>query len=117
MKVSQRSSRAAAVADRDRFLFRVDVRAPRIVSTMLLLSTCGCLAVLLLCESVDPERVAPGCLGWSLALLAAAAFIARGVFLGRPVTTAHTVAAATTGSPQGRLAHTGQPGPGRKHGL
>ena len=34
-----------------------------------------------------------GRLGWSLAILAAVALIARGIFLGRPVTTAHAGAA------------------------
>lgn len=93
MKISQQSARSSAVTDRDRVLVRMDVRAARIVSALLLLSTFGCLAVLLVRESIGPERIAPGRFGRSLALLASAALIARGIFR-RPVTAAHAAAAA-----------------------
>jgi lysylphosphatidylglycerol synthetase-like protein (DUF2156 family) len=40
------------------------------------------------------DRVAPGRFGWSVALLTAVALIARGIFLGRPVTIGHAAIAA-----------------------
>ncbi|MCA2312674.1 hypothetical protein JF767_28365, partial [Mycobacterium intracellulare subsp. chimaera] len=45
-------------------------------------------------EHLGYGRVGPGRFGWSVALLAAVALIARGIFLGRPVTTGHAIAAA-----------------------
>jgi hypothetical protein len=93
VNIGQRSSWVSAATGRDRFLVRVDMRAARIVSTLLLLSAFGCLAVLLVRESVGSERIAPGRFGWSLALLAAVALITRGIFLGRRVTAAHAAVA------------------------
>lgn len=49
------------------------------------------LVVLVAREYLGYERIAPGRFGWSVALLGAAALIARGIFLGRPVTSAHAM--------------------------
>jgi lysylphosphatidylglycerol synthetase-like protein (DUF2156 family) len=57
---------------------------------MLLCVVC-CVTLLAVREHLDHSQVAPGRFGWSLALLAAVALIARGVLLGRPVTTRHAV--------------------------
>jgi len=58
----------------------------------MLLSVLGWLTVLAVREHLGYDRVAPGQFGWSVALLAAVALIARGIFLGRPVTTGHAIA-------------------------
>lgn len=94
MKINQLSSRADTVTGRDRFLVRGDVRAARTIGILLLLSSLSCLAALLLRESLGSERIASGGFGWSLSVLAAVALIARGLFLGRPVTTTHAAVAA-----------------------
>lgn len=94
MKIGQRSSRIGAGPGRGRFLVKGDVRAARTIATLLVLSSLSFLAVLLVREHSGAARLAPGRFGWSLGLLAAVVFIARGIFLGRPVTTGHAVAAA-----------------------
>ncbi|WP_406817880.1 bifunctional lysylphosphatidylglycerol flippase/synthetase MprF [Mycobacterium sp. M23085] len=86
MKIGQLRGRVSATPG-DRFLVKGDVRAARTIG--IVLSALTCLAVPLVYENVGPDRF-----GWSLALLAAVALIARGIFLGRPVTTAHAAAAA-----------------------
>lgn len=56
-----------------------------------------CAALWLIAVIADDHhahRPATGGLGWSLAIVAAAALIARGIFVGRPVTTRHAAAAA-----------------------
>jgi lysylphosphatidylglycerol synthetase-like protein (DUF2156 family) len=79
---------------RERVLVRVDVPAARFVSTLMLLCVLGWLTVLAVREHLGYNRFAPGRFGWSVALLGAVAVIARGIFLGRPVTTRHALAAA-----------------------
>jgi hypothetical protein len=76
-------------------LVRVDIPVARVISAVMGLCVLGWLTVLVVREHLGYERVAPGRFGWSVALLAAAALIARGIFLGRPVTTGHAVAAAS----------------------
>ena len=71
-----------------------DVPAARRISVLMLLCVLAWLAVLAAREYLGYERVAPGRFGWSVALLCAAALIARGIFLGRPVTSAHAMYAA-----------------------
>ena len=94
MKIRQTSDGAATARGRERFLVRVDVRAARLISVLMMLSVLGWLTVLVVSGHFGYQRVAPGRFGWSLALLAALALIARGIFLGRPVTTGHAMAAA-----------------------
>ncbi len=94
MKVSQRNGGAATARGRERILLRVDVRAVRFIGALMVLCVLACLTVLVVREQLGYYRTAPGRFGWSVALLAAVALIARGVFLGRPVTTGHAAAAA-----------------------
>jgi lysylphosphatidylglycerol synthetase-like protein (DUF2156 family) len=79
---------------RERVLVRVDVPAARFVSALMLLCVLGWLTVLAVREYLGYDRLAPSRFGRSLALLAAVAMIARGIFLGRPVTIRHAVTAA-----------------------
>jgi lysylphosphatidylglycerol synthetase-like protein (DUF2156 family) len=94
VKISQRSGGAARAWGRERVLIKADVRAARFISVLMLLCVLGWLTLLIAREHLGYERVAPGRFGWSVALLAAVALIARGIFLGRPVTTGHAAAAA-----------------------
>jgi lysylphosphatidylglycerol synthetase-like protein (DUF2156 family) len=94
VKISQRRGRAANVRGRERFLVRVDVRAARLISVLMLLCVLVWLMILVVSDHFGYQRVAPGRFGWSVALLAAVALIARGIFLGRPVTTGHAITAA-----------------------
>ena len=80
---------------RERILVRADVPAVRFSSLLILLCALGWLALLGVRAHLGFERVAPGRFGWSVALLASAALITRGIFLGRPVTTGHVMIAAT----------------------
>lgn len=79
---------------RERFLIRCDSVHARWVGVLLM----GCIVGWLIVLAAGRHQHAdwpPGRLGWSVALLVAAAFIARGIFLGRPVTAAHATVAAT----------------------
>ncbi|OBH92426.1 bifunctional lysylphosphatidylglycerol flippase/synthetase MprF [Mycobacterium sp. E2733] len=78
----------------ERVLVGADVPAVRRISVLMLFCVLAWLAVLAAREYLGYERVAPGRFGWSVALLGAAALIARGIFLGRPVTSAHAMYAA-----------------------
>jgi lysylphosphatidylglycerol synthetase-like protein (DUF2156 family) len=65
----------------------------------MLLCALGWLTLLVVRERLGFEPGAPGRFGWSVALLASAAFIAHGIFLGRPVTAGHAmIAAAAVGA-------------------
>ena len=75
-------------------MFSVDVRAARVTSVLMLLCVLGCSLVLVVREQLGYDRAAPGRFGWSLALFVAVALIARGTFLGRPVTAGHAMVAA-----------------------
>ncbi|MCV7091189.1 bifunctional lysylphosphatidylglycerol flippase/synthetase MprF [Mycobacterium interjectum] len=84
---------------RERVLVSADVPAARVGSVAILLCALGWLALLEVREHLGLYRAAPGRFGWSVALLVAAALIARGIFLGRPVTAGHaTIAAAAVGA-------------------
>ncbi|BBX08422.1 bifunctional lysylphosphatidylglycerol flippase/synthetase MprF [Mycolicibacterium aichiense] len=81
---------------RERVVVNVDTLAARWVGALALLIASSWLTVLMVRAHRDhtdwhtDSRVA-----WSLTILAAVALIARGIFLGRPVTAAHAIAAAT----------------------
>ncbi|AYE96607.1 hypothetical protein C0J29_19240 [Mycobacterium paragordonae] len=95
MKVSQRGQRghrATAALASERIILRTDRRAARLASSLLLLCVLTWLTVLTVHEHPAANWYAAGRFGWSVALLAAVVLIARGVFLGRPVTPRHTVA-------------------------
>lgn len=87
---------AAPARGRERLLIRVDVPAARVIGVLMLLGVVGWSAVVVVREHLGYDRGAPGLFGWSLALLAAVAVIARGIFLGRPVTGRHAITAAAT---------------------
>jgi lysylphosphatidylglycerol synthetase-like protein (DUF2156 family) len=65
-----------------------------LISVLMLLCVLSWLMVLVVREHLGYDRLAAGRFGWSVALLAAVALIARGIFLGRPVITRHAMAAA-----------------------
>ncbi len=94
MKGSWVNGGAVTARARERVLVRADFPVVRFVSVLMLLCVLGWLTVLAARVYLGFDRVAPGRFGWSVALLGAVALIARGIFLGRPVTTAHALAAA-----------------------
>jgi lysylphosphatidylglycerol synthetase-like protein (DUF2156 family) len=71
----------------------VDSPAARWIGALALLSMFCWLILLLARDHHHANWHAAGRLAWTLAILAAVAFIARGIFLGRPVTAAHATAA------------------------
>jgi lysylphosphatidylglycerol synthetase-like protein (DUF2156 family) len=79
--------------ERERILVRCDSAPARWFGAVIVGGIVGSLIVLA-AGRIQYVDWPPGRLGWSLALLAAAAFIARGVFLGRPVTAGHASVAA-----------------------
>jgi lysylphosphatidylglycerol synthetase-like protein (DUF2156 family) len=73
---------------------RVDSVAARCVGALALLCA-TCWLILILARHYDhPDGQYLNRLDWSLTVLAAVVFIARGIFLGRPVTATHATAAA-----------------------
>jgi lysylphosphatidylglycerol synthetase-like protein (DUF2156 family) len=104
VKVGRDNGGAVTARGRERVLVRADVPGIRVTSVAILLCVLGWLAVLIVREHLGYDRASPGRFGWSVALLAAVALIARGIFLGRPVTFGHAmVAAAAVGA--GLCAH------------
>ena len=104
MRISQRRGGLIMARERERVLVRVDVRAARFVSALMVLSVLGWLTVHAVREHLGFDWLAPSRFGWMLALLAAVTLIARGILLGRPVTAGHAmIAAATAGA--GLFAH------------
>lgn len=79
---------------RERVVVQVDSRAARWVGAVALLCATAWLIVILAHHHRQPHWYYAERLGWSLTILAAVAFIARGIFLGRPVTAAHAAGAA-----------------------
>jgi len=73
---------------RERVVVHVDSPAVRWIGALAVLSL-FCWLVLLLAREHDRDWQAAGRLAWSLTILTAVALIARGIFLGRPVTAAH----------------------------
>ena len=79
---------------RERVVVHVDSLAARWIGALALFFAAGWLAVVLARHHHNPEWHYADRLGWSLAILGAVAFIARGIFLGRPVTAMHATASA-----------------------
>ncbi|MEE6138635.1 phosphatidylglycerol lysyltransferase domain-containing protein [Mycobacterium sp. 050128] len=79
---------------RERVVVHVDSLAARCIGALALLCA-GCWLVAIVAHHrSQPQWHYADRLGWSLTVLAAVALIARGIFLGRPVTTMHAAAAA-----------------------
>ncbi len=74
-------------------LVRSGTPAIRFVGVLMLLCVLASLAVLVARQHLG-HGVAAGRFGWSVGLLVAVALIARGIFLGRPVTVGHALLAA-----------------------
>ena len=79
---------------RERVVVHVDSIAARWVGASALFCAACWLIVILARHHDHPEWHYTGRLGWSLTVLAAVALIARGIFLGRPVTAMHATEAA-----------------------
>jgi lysylphosphatidylglycerol synthetase-like protein (DUF2156 family) len=79
---------------RERVVVHVDSFAARCIGALALFCAACWLIVILAHHHHHPEWQYAGRLGWSLTVLAAVTLIARGIFLGRPVTTMHAAAAA-----------------------
>lgn len=79
---------------RERLVVHVDSIAARWIGALALFSAACWLIVILARHHLHPGWHDTGRLGWSLTVLAAVAFVARGIFLGRPVTALHAGAAA-----------------------
>ena len=73
----------------ERIVVHVDSRAARWIGALALLIVFCWLIVLLAHDHHHANWHAAGRLAWSLTILAGVALIARGIFLGRPVTAAH----------------------------
>jgi lysylphosphatidylglycerol synthetase-like protein (DUF2156 family) len=78
---------------REHVVVQVDSIAARFVAAAALFSAACWLIVILAHHHVQPDWHYATRLGWSLTVLTAVALIARGIFLGRPVTTMHAVVA------------------------
>ena len=82
------------ISANERVVFDVDSRVARRLGALALILSSAWLVVLLERDHHHANWQADGRLAWSLTLLAAVALIARGIYLGRPVTAAHSAAAA-----------------------
>lgn len=85
--------RVGGVRARERVVVSVDSPAARWVGALAVLGVFCWLLVLLLGDHHHADWHAEGRLAWSLTILAAVGLIARGIFLGRPVTAVHATAA------------------------
>jgi len=85
---------AAKPRARERVVVHVDSLAARWIGALALLCAACWLIVILARHHHHPDWHYTDRLGWSLTVLAAVALIARGIFLGRPVTAMHAAAAA-----------------------
>ncbi|WAC89384.1 bifunctional lysylphosphatidylglycerol flippase/synthetase MprF [Mycobacterium sp. Aquia_213] len=79
---------------RERVVVHVDSLAARCIGALALLCAACWLVAILAHHRHQPQWHYADRLGWSLAVLAAVALMARGIFLGRPVTTMHAGMAA-----------------------
>ena len=79
---------------RERVVVHVDSVAARWIGALAVFCAACWLILILARYHHHPEWHCAGRLGWSLTVLAAVALIARGIFLGRPVTATHATAAA-----------------------
>jgi lysylphosphatidylglycerol synthetase-like protein (DUF2156 family) len=78
---------------RERVVFHADTVPARWIGALALLGATCWLIALLLREYQHANWQAAGRLAWSLTIFAAVALIARGIFLGRPVTALHATTA------------------------
>src|SRR6516162_4633660 len=85
---------AAKPRARERVVVHVDSLAARWIGALALVCAAGWLVLILARHHHQPEWNYADRLGWSLTILGAVAFIARGIFLGRPVTAMHAAVAA-----------------------
>ncbi|WP_136245038.1 bifunctional lysylphosphatidylglycerol flippase/synthetase MprF [Mycobacterium intracellulare] len=85
---------AARPRVRERVVVSADSRAARLIGALALLCAACWLIEILARHHSQPNWHFADRLAWSLTVLVAVAWIARGVFLGRPVTTMHAIAAA-----------------------
>ncbi|MGD1174336.1 bifunctional lysylphosphatidylglycerol flippase/synthetase MprF [Mycobacterium seoulense] len=84
---------SAKARARERVVVSVDSRAARLIGALALLSATCWLAEILVRHHDQPAWHYTDRLAWSLTVLVAVAWIARGIFLGRPVTVTHATAA------------------------
>lgn len=84
---------ATRLRARERVVVHVDSPAARWIGALALLIAASWLVALLARSHHHANWHADGRLAWSLTILAAVTLIARGIFLGRPVTAAHAGAA------------------------
>ncbi|EUA12263.1 hypothetical protein I546_2271 [Mycobacterium kansasii 732] len=85
---------APRVRARERVVVHVDTFRARLVGALAVFCAACWLIALLAHNYRHEDWQAAGRLSWSLTILAAVALIARGIFLGRPVTAMHAAAAA-----------------------
>src|SRR6201997_4010549 len=86
---------AAKPRARERVVVHVDSLAARWIGGLALLCAASWLVVIVARHHHNPQwHYYADRLGWSLAILGAVVFIARGIFLGRPVTAMHAGASA-----------------------
>jgi lysylphosphatidylglycerol synthetase-like protein (DUF2156 family) len=97
-------TKVSSIRVRERIVVDVDSKPARQVGAVALVLVFAWLVVLLEHDHHHGDWQAGGRLTWSLTILAAVALIARGIFLGRPVTAGHAIAAAAVLS-TGLLAH------------
>ena len=83
----------ARVGARERVVVSVDGAAARWIGALAVLSLFCWLVALFARNRAHADWDAAGRMAWSLTILTAVALIARGIFLGRPVTAAHATAA------------------------
>lgn len=83
----------AGTRARGRVVVHVDSPAARWIGALALLCAAGWLVILIARGHEYDDWQVGGRLAWSLTILAAVALIARGIFLGRPVTAIHALAA------------------------
>jgi lysylphosphatidylglycerol synthetase-like protein (DUF2156 family) len=86
--VSEHVNFALRLRARERVVVHVDSPAARWIGALAVLSL-FCWLIVLLARDHDRDWQAAGRLAWSLTILTTVALIARGIFLGRPVTAAH----------------------------
>ena len=84
---------AVEVRARERVVLDVGSPTGRWIGALVVFGVFCWLVLLLARDRHHPDWQAGGRLAWSLTILAAVAFIARGIFLSRPVTAGHTIAA------------------------
>lgn len=84
----QRVSFAPRLRARERVVVHVDSPAARWIGALAVL-TLFCWLIILVTRDHERDWQAAGRLAWSLTILTTVALIARGIFLGRPVTAAH----------------------------